>query len=44
MVAGRTLRRRLDNGFSRRDAKNADIEKAADGGTENEGKNNLRKS
>ena len=39
MVAGRTLRRRLDNGFSRGNAENADIKKAADGGAENEGKN-----
>jgi hypothetical protein len=35
----RTLGKRLDDGFMRRYAKNADIEKATDGCAENEGKN-----
>jgi hypothetical protein len=39
MSAGGTARRRLHNGGFRRDAVNADIEKAADGRAEDEGKN-----
>lgn len=39
LMTVRTLGKRLDDGFVSRYAKNTDIEKATDGGAENEGKN-----